>query len=74
MSLICLGILVGGKLVILLMFGKAFLPAYSSVLWLLPGILALSIYSFLKSEMYSYNLPGFVSWSSVASLFSNLFA
>lgn len=72
MFLICLGVAVGGKLIILIMFGKAFLPAYSSVLWLLPGILALSIYSFLKSDMYSYNLPGFVSWSSVAALVLNL--
>jgi O-antigen/teichoic acid export membrane protein len=72
MLLICLGVAVGGKLIIQLMFGKAFLPAYSSVLWLLPGILALSIYSFLKFDMYSYNLPGFVSWSSVAALLSNL--
>lgn len=72
MILMCLGMVVCGKFIILLMFGKVFLPAYSSVLCLLPGILALSIYNFLKIEMYSYNIPGFVSWSSIASLIANL--
>lgn len=72
MVLVCLCVAVGGKLIILILFGRKFLPAYSPVLWLLPGVLALSIYNFLKADMYSHNLPGFVSRTSVITLFCNL--
>jgi len=63
---------VAGKVLIWVLFGKRFLPAYSPLLWLLPGILFLSVYDFLRSDLYSHNLPGFVSWVSIAALFSNL--
>ncbi|MBF0342961.1 MAG: oligosaccharide flippase family protein [Nitrospirae bacterium] len=72
MLVVCVCVAVGGKLIIFVMFGKRFLNAYHSLLWLLPGMIALSIHGFLKSDMYSHNLPGFVSWTELTSLVVNV--
>jgi len=63
---------VAGKVLIWVLFGRRFSPAYFPLLWLLPGILFLSVYNFLRSDLYSHNLPGFVSWVSIAALISNV--
>ncbi|MBF0608607.1 MAG: oligosaccharide flippase family protein [Magnetococcales bacterium] len=72
MLLICLGVAVGGKLIVIVMFGKKFLNAYHPLLWLLPGMIALSIHDFLKSDMYSRNRPGLVSWAEGAAVTINI--
>jgi len=72
MVIACAGIAITGKIVIWALFGKAFLPAYVPLLWLLPGVLFLSVYDFLRSDLYSHNMPGFVSWASIVALTCNL--
>ena len=72
MLVVCILTAITGKILIWLFFGKRFLPAYPPLLWLLPGILALSVYNFLRTDFYSHDMPGFVSWVSLAALFSNL--
>lgn len=71
-SILALGVVVGGNLLILILFGKAFLPAYSAVLFLLPGVIALSVHDLVKFEYYSHNLPEFVSMAAVWSLICNI--
>lgn len=71
-AVISIGVAAGGQLLILVLFGKAFLPAYSAVVWLLPGILALSAHDILKFDLYSHNLPEFVSWAAAGSLVCNI--
>jgi O-antigen/teichoic acid export membrane protein len=72
MTLVCLIAALSGQLIILILFGKKFLPAYGSLVWLLPGVLLLSIHEIIRSDLYSYNLPGFVSWSAAVTLACNL--
>jgi len=72
MVILCLLAAAAGKILIWILFGRRFLPAYPPLLWLLPGILALSVYNFLRSDFYSRNMPGFVSWVAVTALLSNI--
>lgn len=72
MVVVCICTAIAGKLIIWLLFGGDYLPSYNSMLFLLPGILALSIYDLLKVDLYNHNLPGFVSWVSVITLVCNL--
>jgi len=72
MLAVCLSLSVIGKFIIFILYGRDFLPAYSALLWLLPGVLTLTIYRFLKADIYSYNQPGFVSWSSFITMLCNL--
>ncbi len=69
---VCILTAITGKIIIWILFGKRFLPAYTPLLCLLPGILFLSVYDFLRSDLYSHNLPGYVSWVAVAALLANL--
>lgn len=72
MTLVCLAFAIAGHLIILVLFGKKFLPAYPALVWLLPGVLLLSIHEIIRSDLYSHNLPGFVSWSAAITLACNL--
>jgi len=72
MALVCGLTALLGQVIIRLLYGASYLPAFGPLLWLLPGILALSIYHFLKADIYSLNRPGFVSWISVLALVCNL--
>lgn len=61
-----------GKAIIFILYGKDFFPALVPMLCLLPGILALSLYQFLKADIYSINRPGFISIVALISMTSNL--
>ena len=61
-----------GKTVILILYGERFIPAFGPLLFLLPGILSLSIYQFLQADIYSLNRPGFISLVSVIAMIFNL--
>ena len=61
-----------GKAIIFILYGKNFFPALVPMLCLLPGILALSLYQFLKADIYSMNRPGFISIVSLITMISNL--
>lgn len=68
----CLATGLLGKLIITILFGADFLPAYSSLVWLLPGMLSLSIYQFAKADAYSMEHPGVVSAVSIVTMICNL--
>lgn len=72
MSAICLLLALFCKPILLLMFGKEFLPSLAPLLWLLPGMLPLALYQFLKADMYRLNHPGLLSWVSVIAMAVNL--
>lgn len=54
------------------LYGTRFLPSVSAARWLLPGMLALSIYHFLRADIFSRNRPGFVSCVAVGTMICNL--
>ncbi|MBF0565700.1 MAG: polysaccharide biosynthesis C-terminal domain-containing protein [Nitrospirae bacterium] len=68
----CTVVAIGGKLMIWILFGKAFFPAYVSMACLLPGVLALSVTNILKTDFYSLNQPGMVSKVSIYAMILNL--
>lgn len=72
MGIFCIAAAISGKLIILILFGKDFLPAYSSMLLLLPGVIGLSVYQILKVDLYGRDMPGFVSWCSVVAMTINI--
>jgi O-antigen/teichoic acid export membrane protein len=72
MLLVSLGVAVTGKLVILVLYGREFLPALDAMLLLLPGVLSLSVYQFLKVDLYKRNLPGLVSWNALLAMACNV--
>lgn len=57
---------------IVILYGEPFRPSTIVLLWLLPGIIALSLYQFLKADMYSLNRPGLISWISSLTMLCNL--
>jgi len=61
-----------GKILIFILYGKEFFPALGPMLYLLPGILSLSLYQFLKTDIYSLNRPGFISIVSLIMMICNL--
>ena len=61
-----------GKTAIFILYGREFYPAVGPMLYLLPGILVLSIYQFLKADIYSLNRPGFISIVSLVTMTCNL--
>jgi O-antigen/teichoic acid export membrane protein len=72
MVVACVFTAVFSKWIIFILFGKTFLQSTASLLWLLPGIIALSLYQFLKADIYSLNRPGLISWVSVLTMGCNL--
>jgi len=72
MSLICLVIALTGKWLVLLLYGSSFLPALFPLLCLLPGIVGLSLYQFVKADLYHMDRPGLISWVSVLAMVCNL--
>jgi len=63
---------ISGKYIIIILFGESFLPAYYSLLILLPGVIALSINELVKFDLYSHNLPEWVSMAEVSALVCNI--
>lgn len=72
MALICGITTFSGKIIIFILYGKEFYPALMPMLSLLPGILAMSLYPFLKADIYSLNRPGFISIVSLITMICNL--
>ncbi|GAB7080016.1 oligosaccharide flippase family protein [Megalodesulfovibrio paquesii] len=60
------------KPIILVLYGRDFLPSLPSLILLLPGIMALAIYQLIKADLYSLNRPGLLSWINVGSMLLNL--
>ena len=61
-----------GKIGIFILFGSEFLPAFTPFLFLLPGMLARSVYPVLKTEIMGRNRPGTVSLLSGTALLINI--
>ena len=60
------------KPMILVLYGRDFLPCLPAMVLLLPGILSLAVYQLIKADLYSLNRPGLTSWISVWSMFLNV--
>ncbi len=72
MTLVCIVTAITGKWLILTLYGAAFLPALLPLQCLLPGIVGLSLYHFVKADLYHMDRPGLISWVSVFVMFCNL--
>lgn len=72
MITICLGAALTAKPLIFILFGPAFFSSIAPLLFLLPGILALSMYEFFKIEVLGFGRPGFISLVSVMAMISNI--
>ena len=62
-SMICLAVIfaIFGEILILILFGEAYLPAYGPLTLLLPGIVFLSYCSLVRLDFLGRNMPGTVS-------------
>ncbi len=72
MAVICLGAAVAAKPAILALFGRDFSRSLTPMILLLPGVLALSLYDFLKTDVLGLGRPGFISLVSVLAMAVNL--
>jgi len=72
MILACIALGLTGKLIIYILFGKQFFPSLNPLLYLLPGMLALSIFPILRTALINENKPGTISLISGLALFCNL--
>ena len=72
MFIICLAAALMAKPGLYILYGNKFLPSVEPMLLLLPGILSLSVYQFLKTDVLSIGRPGFVSLTSIGAMVVNL--
>ncbi|MFH1134715.1 MAG: polysaccharide biosynthesis C-terminal domain-containing protein [Pseudomonadota bacterium] len=72
MFFVCLAAALTAKPVLYILYGRAFHPSLQPLLLLLPGILALTVYQFLKTDVLSLGRPGTVSLASVGTMVVNL--
>lgn len=72
MVVICLCAAVAAKPVIELLFGHDFASSLVPMILLLPGVLALCLYDFLKTDVLGMGRPGLISQVSVAAMALNL--
>lgn len=72
MGLVCAATALLAKPAVLVLYGRPFLPSLWPLLWLLPGILGLSLYGFLRTDVLGLGRPGLVSLVSVGSMTVNL--
>ncbi|CBL46092.1 Hapothetical protein [gamma proteobacterium HdN1] len=72
MILGALALWITGELLIRLLFGDAFLPAYPALVWLLPGMIALGYCSLIRIDLLGENHPGSVSVVSGACVALNM--
>ncbi len=61
-----------GKLLIYILFGEAYLPAYPPLVCLLPGIVFLSYCSLIRLDLLGHNMPGTVSIISGMAVLTNV--
>ncbi|MDX1695802.1 MAG: oligosaccharide flippase family protein [Ketobacteraceae bacterium] len=72
MILIAIGFAVLGEVLIWILFGKEFLPAYEPLLWLLPGVVFLSYSSLIRLDLLGHNMPGTISVISGMAVLTNV--
>lgn len=72
MAIVCAATAVCAAPAIFVLFGKDFSPSLAPLLWLLPGILALSAYDLAKTDILGLGRPGFLSLVSIAAMLLNL--
>lgn len=72
MVLVCAATALLAKPAVLVLYGRPFLPSVRPLLWLLPGILGLSLYGFLRTDVLGLGRPGLISLVSVGSMVVNL--
>jgi O-antigen/teichoic acid export membrane protein len=68
----CIVLAVGAKLIILILFGKEFLPSAEVMLWLMPGVLLLTIFKVLNMDMGGQGKPWFALKSMIPALLLNI--
>jgi O-antigen/teichoic acid export membrane protein len=61
-----------GKVLILILFGEDFLPAYEPLLLLLPGMVFLSYCSLIRLDLLGQNMPGTISIISGMAVIVNI--
>lgn len=61
-----------GEWLILILFGRNFVPAYPALVWLLPGMVALGYCSLIRLDLLGENHPGSVSVISGAGVALNV--
>lgn len=61
-----------GETLIRILFGQTYLPSYEPMLWLLPGLIGLSICGILRLEVLAHGKPGTVSLIAGAAVAVNL--
>lgn len=70
--IMCLGIIVLGRLFIQLFFGAVYLPATLPLFYLLPGILAVSISKILSADLAGKGKPHYATYASTTALVINV--
>lgn len=76
MTISALGIVVLGEVLISVLFGREYLPAYEPLLWLLPGVVGLAVSGILRLYLLGHDRPGIVSvmagWALLINVLLNL--
>ncbi len=70
--LACLGLAVIGRWAIGILYGPAFLPSFTPLLILLPGVIAVSLTSVSAAYLAGIGKPAFAMYASLASLGVNI--
>jgi len=70
--LVCLCMAAVGRPLIGMVFGADFLPAFPSLVWLLPGVACVSIFPIFRADLFSRKMPGRVSAFAGAAMILNL--
>lgn len=68
----CLSVLMFGEPFIRLFFGEVFLPAFSPLVLLLPGVVGMSLFPIFKADLFSRELQGTVSKYALFALLLNI--
>ena len=69
---VSLFMVVFGKHIISVVFGREFISAYEPMIWLLPGIIGLSIHAVMDNFFAGKGYPFITIWSAVAALIAIL--
>ncbi|WOK09765.1 polysaccharide biosynthesis C-terminal domain-containing protein [Imperialibacter roseus] len=68
----CVVLALGARLIIMILFGSEFLPSAEVMLWLMPGVLLLTIFKVLNMDMGGQGKPWFALKSMVPALGLNI--
>ena len=72
MAVVCAATAVCAAPAIFILFGRDFTPSLAPLLWLLPGILALSAYDLAKTDILGLGRPGLLSLVSIGAMLLNV--